>query len=320
MDYVVLISGGGGFIGKNLIKYLLKHNLATKIIVIDNFITSDPDYFYDLFNNNDNITCFDFDITDNKLISFIKERFNVINEIYHLASLASPIAYKKYPLKTLDTGYIGTKYMLELALHYNAKFLLASTSEIYGDAQVSPQTENYYGNVNSFGERACYDESKRVAEALVYTYQRTRGIDARIARIFNTYGPCMDINDGRIITEIIKHTLNDTELTIFGDGSQTRSICYVDDTVSMLVKLMMSDYQYPINVGNDNEMSVNEIVRITIEQLKASPKIVYKPLTQNDPLMRRPCLKLNQLILKNTNYTLIEDGIKKTISFFVKNT
>ena len=130
----------------------------------------------------------------------------------------------------------------------------------------------------------------------------------------------MDINDGRIITEIIKHTLNDTELTIFGDGSQTRSICYVDDTVSMLVKLMMSDYQYPINVGNDNEMSVNEIVRITIEQLKASPKIVYKPLTQNDPLMRRPCLKLNQLILKNTNYTLIEDGIKKTISFFVKNT
>ena len=148
MDYVVLISGGGGFIGKNLIKYLLKHNLATKIIVIDNFITSDPDYFYDLFNNNDNITCFDFDITDNKLISFIKERFNVINEIYHLASLASPIAYKKYPLKTLDTGYIGTKYMLELALHYNAKFLLASTSEIYGDAQVSPQTENYYGNVN----------------------------------------------------------------------------------------------------------------------------------------------------------------------------
>jgi nucleoside-diphosphate-sugar epimerase len=327
--YNILISGGAGFIGKNLIKNLVLNNTEIEIIVLDNFITSDPDYF-DKFKSNllkinpeIKITLFDFNITNNKLISFLKERYTNINEIYHLASLASPIYYKKYPLLTLDCGYIGTKNMLDIAYFYNSKFLLASTSEIYGDSKISPQPESYYGNVNSFGERSCYDESKRIAESLVFTYQQQFNLNARIARIFNTYGPEMLINDGRIITEIIKHLINDTELTIFGDGNQTRSICYINDTVNMLINLMKSDYQKPINIGNDIEMSVNKIVDLTLNIFKENVdvnkklNIVYKPLTQDDPLIRRPCLKLNKQILSNIEYTLIKNGIYNTIKFFL---
>lgn len=333
MSYTIMISGGSGFIGMNMIKYIVENKTATEIIVLDNFITSDPDYFYCFvkkmseFNPDIKITLYDFDIVNNKLITFIKERYNTINEIYHLASLASPIAYKMYPLQTLDVGYIGTRNMLELALYYNSKFLLASTSEIYGDAQVSPQSENYYGNVNSFGARSSYDESKRVAESLVYTYQQKHKVNARIARIFNTYGPMMKMDDGRIVTEIIKHLINGTELTIFGDGSQTRSISYISNTIDMLVKLMASDFIYPINIGNDIEMSVNDLIVVTIKNYKkfhksfykSELKIRYKPLTEDDPLIRKPCLKLNKEILGNTNYTPIDIGITNTIKFFLNN-
>lgn len=327
MTYIIIISGGAGLCGKNLIKNIILNNKASEIIVLDNFITSDPDSFnkfVNQFNTDIKITLFDFDITHPNMIHFIKERYNMINEIYHLASLASPVAYKKYPLKTLDTGYIGTKNMLELAHFYNSKFLLASTSEIYGDAQVSPQTESYYGNVNSYGCRASYDESKRVAEALVYTYQNQFNVNTRIARIFNTYGPEMSIHDGRIITEIIKHLICDTELTIYGDGEQTRSICYVDDTVYMLVKLMESDCCIPVNIGNNQEMSVNNIVNITIECYKQliksnnKLKIKYVELTQDDPLIRQPCLKLNNKILGKIDYTSIKQGITNTIQFFLE--
>lgn len=327
----ILITGGAGFIGKNLIKYLvLNCDIETEIIVLDNFITSDPDYFdkfkLNLLKINDKIkiSLFDFDITSNKLITFLKERYIKINEIYHLASLASPIYYKKYPLSTLDCGYSGTKNMLEIAYYYNSKFLLASTSEIYGDSKISPQPESYYGNVNSFGERSCYDESKRIAESLVFTYQKQFNINARIARIFNTYGPEMVIDDGRIITEIIKHLIYNTELTIFGDGNQTRSICYIDDTIIMLTNLMKNNYLKPINIGNDIEMSVNEIVNLTLNIFKKNLdvnkklNIVYKPLTQDDPLIRKPCLKLNKQILGNTEYTLLKNGIYNTIKFFLE--
>lgn len=324
-----MISGGSGFIGVNMIKYMVENKTATEIIVLDNFITSDPDYFdcfvkkmYD-FNPDIKITLYDFDIVNSKLIPFLKERYNIINEIYHLASLASPIAYKRYPLQTLDVGYIGTRNMLELALYYNSKFLLASTSEVYGDAQVSPQSEDYYGNVNSFGSRCPYDESKRVAESLVYTYQKVHNVNARIARIFNTYGPMMKIDDGRIVTEIIKHLINGTDLTIFGNGDQTRSLSYIDDTIKMLVKLMASDFIYPINIGNDIEMSVNDLVVTTIKNYKEFNKselgIIYKKLTEDDPLVRKPCLKLNKQILGNTDYTSIDTGITNTIKFFLNN-
>jgi nucleoside-diphosphate-sugar epimerase len=336
MTKVILISGAAGFLGKNLIKNIVLNNSASEIIVLDNFITSDPDQF-DKFKSKLNpdikITLFDFDITNPKMIPFIKERYQTINEIYHLASLASPIAYKKYPLKTLDTGYIGTKNLLELAYHYNSKLLLASTSEVYGDAQVSPQTESYYGNVNSYGARSSYDESKRVAEALCYTYINKYNLDIKIARIFNTYGPEMSMNDGRIITEIIKHSICDTELTIFGDGTQTRSICYVDNTVDMLIRLMGSDCNIPVNIGNNKEMSVNDIVNITkscyhqliknnekYKNLKINDlKIQYIELTQDDPLIRQPCLKLNQQILGKTDYISMEQGITNTIQFFLDN-
>ena len=329
MSYIIMISGGAGFVGMNMIKYIVENKTATEIIVLDNFITSDPDYFdcfvkkmYD-FNPDIKITLYDFDIVNSKLIPFLKERYNIINEIYHLASLASPIAYKRYPLQTLDVGYIGTRNMLELALYYNSKFLLASTSEIYGDAQVSPQSEDYYGNVNSFGSRASYDESKRVAESLVYTYQKVHNVNARIARIFNTYGPMMKMDDGRIITEIIKHLICGTELTIFGNGDQTRSLCHVSNTIDMLVKLMASDFIYPINIGNDVEMSVNDLVVTTIKNYKQFHKselgIRYEPLTQNDPLIRKPCLKLNKQILGDTNYIPIDIGITDTIKFFLNN-
>lgn len=690
MTKVILISGGCGFMGVNLIKNIVLNNYASEIIVLDNFITSDPDQF-DTFksklNSEIKITLFDFDITNPKMIPFIKERYGIINEIYHLASLASPIAYKRYPLKTLDTGYIGTRSMLELAYHYNSKLLLASTSEVYGDPDISPQTESYYGNVNSFGARSCYsddteiltengyklfsdlnyndkvatlnsnkqleyhipdeiikekyvgdmyefknwnielnvtpnhkmyvkkrnynefellpaeskfswdravlkktcnytgkkqewfyfpenlrelknqktpfvekvnmdlwlefmgyylsegstristqnkrnkvngkiyecgifkvqisqsetvkplyfekikqcldkmpfhynisragnsyfvisnkqlahylirfgkskdkfipsdllsltkpqlvilldalmlgdgtidkntnsktyfsssyklmsgiqelllkigsfgnilkenrkdedkkenqmyymtinsnpdknytyskpiinnyngyvycvnvkthiifvrrngkavfcgncyDESKRVAEALCYTYINKYNVDIKIARIFNTYGPYMYMNDGRIITEIIRHLICDTELTIFGDGTQTRSICYVDNTVDMLIRLMESNCNIPVNIGYNKEMSVNDIVNITkscyhkliknnekYKNLKFNDlKIRYIELTQDDPLIRQPCLKLNQEILGKTDYISMEQGITNTIQFFLDN-
>ena len=327
MSKIILISGGSGAIGKNVIKNIVLNKSASEIIVLDNFITSDPDQF-DKFKNildpEIKITLFDFDITNPKMIPFIKTRFNTINEIFHLASLASPVAYKKFPLQTLDTGYIGTKNMLDLAYHYNSKFLLASTSEVYGDAQVSPQTESYYGNVNSYGSRASYDESKRVAEALVYTYHNNFNVDTRIARIFNTYGPGMLINDGRIVTQTIKSLINNTTLTIFGDGNQTRSCCFVDDTVDMLVKLMASKCNIPVNIGNNEERTINETVDI-IEKVyqkhfdkKCNLNKVYVELTQDDPLIRQPCLKLNKQILGEREYTTFEEGILKTIKYFIE--
>jgi nucleoside-diphosphate-sugar epimerase len=246
-----------------------------------------------------------------------------IDEIYHLASLASPPFYKKYPLETLDVGYIGTKNMLNLAKKYNAKLLFASTSEVYGDALISPQHENYYGNVNSFGERSCYDESKRVAEALCYTYLKSYGVDVKIARIFNTYGPHMLLNDGRIITEVVKHLKNDTTLTIYGDGNQTRSCCFVQDTVRMLVKLMTSYINEPVNIGNNQERTINETVdmieNVWNEMFKTNIKVKreYKELTQNDPLQRKPCLKFNKQVLGENEYTSFEDGIKETIKYFI---
>lgn len=332
MNYTILISGGNGAIGSNLIKNIVLNQTACEIIVLDNFITSDPDKFnifkLNMLQLNPEIilTLFDFDITNPKMIPFIKERFNTINEIYHLASLASPVAYKKFPLQTLNTGYIGTKNMLDLAYHYNSRLLFASTSEVYGDAQVSPQHESYYGNVNSFGCRSSYDESKRVAETLCYTYLNEYNLNIKIARIFNTYGPYMKIDDGRIVTQTIKSLINNTTLTIFGDGNQTRSICFIDNTVNMLVKLMASDCNIPVNIGCNEEKTINNIVD-TIEEVyndyilstDISPiklKREYIPLTQDDPLKRQPCLKLNQQILGKENYTSLKDGIYSTIEHF----
>jgi nucleoside-diphosphate-sugar epimerase len=336
MSKNILITGGGGMIGKNLIKHLLNDSTVEKIMVFDNFITSnDSDFqkFKNKYDTESKVLLFAYDITDVKSMTFVKLNFP-FDEIYHLASLASPIFYKKFPLETLDVGYIGTKNILEIARYQNSKgvkftqnrnvkILFSSTSEVYGDAQVSPQHENYYGNVNCFGERSSYDESKRVAEALCYTYLKSYGVNVKIARIFNTYGPHMLLNDGRIITEVIRHLKNESTLTIYGDGEQTRSICYVKDTVDMLVKLMASDCNEPVNIGNNQERTINETVnmieKVWNEMFNDGTQLnrVYKPLTQNDPLQRKPCLEFNKQVLGEIEYTSFEEGIKETIKYFV---
>lgn len=335
----ILITGGGGFLGRNLIEFLFKYQNINKIIVLDNFITSDKTTFIKFQQQFEtSVLLYSYDITNSELIDFLVkdlkiQGINTLDEIYHLASLASPPFYKKYPIETLDVGYIGTKNMLELAKLYDSKILFASTSEVYGDALISPQHEDYYGNVNSFGERSCYDESKRVAEALCYTYLKSYGVDVKIARIFNTYGPHMLLNDGRIITECIKHLKNGTTLTIYGDGNQTRSICHVLNTVDMLIKLMGLDYNDPVNIGNNEELTINEIVdtieevyndyidsiNIGINNNKIILKKQYVPLTQNDPLKRQPCLKLNKNVLGEQRYISIRDGILSTIEYFFDN-
>ena len=321
----ILITGWCGFIGKNLIIHLLLHCDINKIVCVDNFSSSKEEHFivflkkYDILNR---VTYYNGDICDKQFLNKIIERIDRIDEIYHLASIASPIIYKQFPLETLDTGYTGTKNMLEIAKFFNAKILFSSTSEIYGDAECSPQNETYYGNVNSYGCRSCYDESKRIGEALCYTYKNKYNLDIRIARIFNTYGPHMMIDDGRIITEVVRCLMNNSIVSIFGDGKQTRSICMVEDTVKMLVKLMDTDYKDPVNIGNDIEMSVIDIVD-TIERVykKVTKKDVilqkqFLPLTQNDPLRRKPDLNLNKEILGDHEYISMEVGIEKTINYF----
>lgn len=357
----ILITGGAGFIGKNLIKYLYK-NIADSlgyIVVIDDFTSSNKEDFekfvkengYDFrqyieYNKygmrramtvpmNKELILIEEDICNINTFSFLncyqmksKEGEEIIydnykiNQIYHLASIASPPLYKNLPFETLDVGYIGTKNILEFSYIYKCKVLYTSTSEVYGDASISPQHEDYYGNVNPFGERSCYDISKRIGETLCYNYIKQHHIDIKIARLFNTYGPYMRLDDGRIITETIKHLLNDTTLTVYGDGTQTRSCVYVDDTVTMLYKLMNSDYNSPLNIGNDVEMSVNDIVNVIYnvykDKFKGLNKLKIKnlPLTQNDPLKRKPSLLKNKSILGEMKYTDFTMGIEKMFSFY----
>ena len=335
MGKKILITGGAGFISRNLIKNLLQDKNTLHITVIDNFISSDKEEFQifkNIYDTDNKVSLLEYDITSRLDMDFVMYNF-AFDEIYHMASLASPPFYKKFPLETLDVGYKGTRNILEIAKfqssvgngytqNRNVKVLFTSTSEVYGDPEISPQEETYKGNVNSFGERSSYDCSKRVAEALCYTYIQQFGVDVKIARIFNTYGPEMMLNDGRIITEVIKHLMNDTTLKIFGDGTQTRSICHVNDTVEQLVKLMASNCNIPVNIGNDTELSVNQIVD-TIEKVyrqnfdkNSVLKKEYLKLTQDDPLRRKPCLKRNKKILGNHKYMSIEDGLYSTIHYF----
>lgn len=327
MSKTILITGGAGMIGRNLIKNLLNNIFITKIIVFDNFISSnklDFQNFQKKYDPNSKfLTFFEYDITNLKIMTYVQHNFH-FDEIYHLASLASPRFYKQFPLKTLDVGYLGTKHILDIAKQHQSKVLFSSTSEVYGDPELTPQNENYKGNVNSFGERSSYDESKRVAEALCYTYINQYNLDIKIARIFNTYGPEMMINDGRIITETINSLLNNTTLKIFGNGNQTRSCCYVDDTVNMLIKLMDSKCNIPVNIGNNYECTINKTVDI-IEKIyqnyifkQTFLQKIYVPLTQDDPLKRCPCLIRNKEILGEYQYTSFEKGILKTIEYFIK--
>jgi UDP-glucuronate decarboxylase len=320
----VLITGGAGFLGKNLISYLITSNNASKVIVIDNFITSKKEEFLKFINKNkysNLVHIFEGDICDWKILSTFMQLYSNVDEIYHFASLASPKYYKKYPLETLDVGFTGTKNVLELCKHYSCKMLFSSTSEVYGDPfpQFHPQQETYNGNVNTMGERSCYDESKRVAESLVYSYQKLHCLDVKVARIFNTYGPHMDIDDGRIVTEIVKYLLQSKNLYVYGDGNQTRSLCYVDDTIKMLVKLMNSDEQTPVNIGSQYEISINDLIKLGKNIMNGEDYgcyVKYIDIDKDDPKIRKPCLLKNKTVLGAAPFTPIFKGLQTTIDHF----
>lgn len=312
----ILITGCAGFIGINLINRLLK-DPNNQIIGIDNLLTSSEPHGI----SNDRFQFLKWDVVkDISLLNILPK----IDEIYHLASIASPPKYRKYPIETLDVNVIGTRNILDLAVKHGAKFLLTSTSEVYGEPLEHPQKESYFGNVNTVGERSCYDESKRCAETYVYEYRRkvlpdgARG-DFKICRIFNTYGPHMDIDDGRVITNIIKQAIHSRPVLICGDGTQTRSFCYIDDLLDGLVALMESREEGPINLGNPNtECSMNELV-LTFERIVGHKlPVTLVPKMENDPNVRRPDIRLASQLLGFSPKVGLEEGLQKTYTHFIE--
>ena len=302
----ILITGGCGFIGSNLCKKLIINN---NILCIDNLYTGSIENIKDLFNKSN------FKFINHDIINKINLE-QEIDEIYNCACPASPQKYQNNPINTLDVNYIGTKNLLELAKIKKSKFLQCSTSEIYGDPNISPQYEFYRGNVNTIGPRSCYDEGKRVAETLVIEYNKKYKINTHIVRIFNTYGEFMDKNDGRVVSNFINQMLDNKDITIYGNGTQTRSFCYIDDLVLGMIKLMQSDYIYPINIGNDNEMTINDLVNVLKKLIYSKSKIIYKDLPIDDPKQRKPDISLAKKILNWEPKTNLEEGLKKTISYF----
>ncbi len=307
MKKIVLITGAAGFIGSHLCDYFLSKNC--KVIGIDNLITGNLKNLSHL-NSNIDFIFNKIDITDN---------FNIeesIDYILHFASPASPIDYLKIPLETLRAGSLGTENILKIALKNNARILIASTSEVYGDPLVHPQTEKYFGNVNPVGPRGVYDEAKRYQEALTTAYHTFHGLDIRIARIFNTYGSRMRINDGRAIPTFMGQVLRKESLTIFGDGSQTRSFCYIDDMVDGIYKLLHSNYTKPMNLGNPEEISLIDFAKEIIAMGKANNEIVFKPLPLNDPVKRRPDITRAKEILNWQPQISRKNGLKIAFNYF----
>jgi len=310
----ILITGCAGFIGTNLINRLLK-DPNNRIIGIDNLLTSAEPHGI----SNERFQFLKWDVVkDTTLIASLPQ----IDEIYHLASIASPPKYRKYPIETLNVNVIGTKNILNLAVKWGAKFLLTSTSEVYGDPLEHPQKESYYGNVNTVGERSCYDESKRCAETYVYEYRKkynTNGSNFKICRIFNTYGPHMDIDDGRVITNIIKQAIYARPVTIYGNGAQTRSFCYIDDLLDGLVALMESREVGPINLGNpDTECSMNELVLMFERIFGHKLHVTLVPKMENDPNVRRPDIRLASQLLGFSPKVGLEEGLQRTYTHFVE--
>ncbi|BBH54047.1 GDP-mannose 4,6-dehydratase [Fluviispira sanaruensis] len=309
----ILVTGCAGFIAYHLIFTLLEQNHT--IYGFDNFISGQKENIERLnilYPNN--FVFKEFDLIDfeklNKFIYDIK-----IDQIYHLACPASPPIYQIDPLHTLDTCYIGTRNILEIARIKNSKILLASTSEIYGDPTVHPQPENYWGNVNSFGLRSCYDEGKRVSETLSFIYLK-KGIDVKIVRIFNTYGPKMSLNDGRVLTNFITQALRGENLTIYGDGSQTRSLCFCTDLIKGLLKLMDSNINMPINLGSQFEIRIIEIAEIVKSIINPDIKLTFKPLPSDDPKQRRPDITNAKKYLDWEPQVGIQEGISLMIKEF----
>lgn len=311
----ILITGGAGFIGSHLCRRLLDENHF--VTCIDNLITGNLENIKEI-DKNKNFSFIKHDIT--KPLSTLSSQLSTIEFDYILdfASPASPNDYFSLPIETLDVGSIGTKNMLEFARKNNAKFLFASTSEVYGDPLIHPQPESYWGNVNPIGKRSVYDEAKRFSEALIFAYNRKYEIDTRICRIFNTYGERMRINDGRVVPNFIFQALNNQPITIYGDGKQTRSFCYVTDLVNGIIKLMNSDIHEPINLGNPNEMSVLEFAKLIIKITGNKNKITFHSPYPDDPKQRKPDITKAKKLLDWQPEVSLEEGLKKTIEWFKK--
>lgn len=304
----ILVTGGAGFIGSHLIEKLLQEKHY--VISVDNYYTGNP-VNTALFKNNEN---FEFIRHDVNFPLYIE-----VDGIYNLACPASPIHYQKDPVQTLKTSVQGSINLLGLAKRTGAKILQASTSEIYGDPKINPQVEEYWGNVNPIGPRSCYDEGKRVAETLFFDYHRQHGLDIRVARIFNTFGPRMSFNDGRVVSNFIYQALHDKDITIYGTGEQTRSFCYVDDLVDGLIKLFNQDSVYqPINLGNPEPISMNRLAQEVIELTNSKSKIVNLELPIDDPKDRKPDIEKAKSILNWKPLVTRQEGIQKTIEDFKK--
>jgi dTDP-glucose 4,6-dehydratase len=303
----LIVSGGAGFIGSHLCERLLADGHS--VVALDNLLTGSERNLGSLKGHQ----AFRFlrhDVTQPNAID------GPVDIVLHMASPASPKDYLRHPLETLAVGSAGTRNMLELARKKNARFLLASTSECYGDPTVHPQVEAYWGNVNPVGPRSCYDESKRFAEALTMAYHRTYGVRTNIARIFNTYGPRMKLDDGRVVPAFIDQALRAAPLTVFGDGSQTRSFCYVSDLVDGLCRLMMSDERYPVNLGNPSEITILEFAERIRRITGTGSEIVLQPLPEDDPKQRRPDISKARRLLGWEPRVRLEDGLDRTIKYF----
>ena len=304
----ILVTGGAGFIGSHLCKALL--DLGHYVICLDNLFTGIKDNISDLADNPN------FEFVNHDIIEpYFRDN---IDEIFNLACPASPIHYQFNPIKTIKTCTIGVINMLGLAKKNNAKILQASTSEVYGDPEIHPQKEDYNGNVNTLGFRSCYDEGKRCAETLFMDYKREHNLNIKIVRIFNTYGPNMTKNDGRVVSNFILQALNNENITIYGDGSQTRSFQFVDDLIDGLLKMMNSDFVGPVNLGNPNEISMNELASKVLKLTQSESKLVFKDLPQDDPMRRKPDISL---ALKNLNWSPkydLDEGLIETIKYFEK--
>jgi dTDP-glucose 4,6-dehydratase len=303
----ILVTGGAGFLGSWLVEFLLKKGHS--VICVDNLITGSLENI-EPFKDNSRFRFIEWDIT--KPIEISED----IDWILHFASPASPIDYRKFPIQTLKVGSLGTHNALGLAKKKNASFLLASTSEVYGDPLLNPQPEEYWGNVNSIGPRGVYDEAKRFAEAITMAYHRVHKIDTRIIRIFNTYGPRMRMADGRVVPNFITQAIKGEPLTVYGDGSQTRSFCWVEDMVDGIYRLMLKDFHEPVNIGNPEELSIIDFAKLIIKIADSNSNIVFKPLPVDDPKVRRPDIERAKKILGWEPIILLEDGLKRTISYF----
>lgn len=307
MSKRILITGAAGFLGSHLCDRFIKEGYA--VVAMDNLITGDLKNIEHLFA----LEQFEFHHHD---VSNFVHVAGDLDYILHFASPASPIDYLKIPIQTLKVGSLGTHNLLGLAKAKNARILIASTSEIYGDPLVHPQSEDYYGNVNTIGPRGVYDEAKRFQESMTMAYHRFHGLETRIVRIFNTYGPRMRLNDGRVIPAFMGQALRGEDITVFGDGSQTRSFCYVDDQVEGIYRLLLSDYSDPVNIGNPHEITIGDFAQEIIELTGTDQKVVYKELPQDDPLKRKPDISLAKKILDWEPQVSREEGMRITFEYF----